>query len=238
MKKPKFFVAFLIFFLLSQFNLANANDMAPKHGPERIRQCQEQSNYDKIREGKDGSETLKINMNSSLTSNPEEGLGSDFMLEMSNPYCATYYKAYWLAFKIANNSAALACGGAPSISLNPIQDVLIYAKTSIAAKTKGALCSTGFFATTGLLGLAGVQAAITAETAQKTIRRVRVCGYNWSQPTYVDDAIDYENKGEINYQRYLATKNSKTNKEADELNNSGRYFKINDVMVQKNNNKD
>ncbi|NBR95157.1 MAG: hypothetical protein EBT55_02470, partial [Proteobacteria bacterium] len=92
MKKPKFFVAFLIFFLLSQFNLANANDMAPKHGPERIRQCQEQPHYDKIREGKDDSETLKINMDTSLIPS-RDGLGTDFMLEMSNPYCATYFTA-------------------------------------------------------------------------------------------------------------------------------------------------
>ncbi len=238
MKKPKFFVAFLIFFLLSQFNLANANDMAPKHGPERIRQCQEQPHYDKIREGKDGSETLKINMDTSLIPS-RDGLGTDFMLEMSNPYCATYFTAYWLAFKIANNAAAIACGATPSISLNPIQDVFIYSKnTTKAATSRVPACITGASITTGLFLTAGVHAGILADIARKTIRRVRVCGYNWSQPTYVDDDIDYANKTEINYQRYLATKNSKTDKEADELNNSGRYFKINDVIGQDNKNSD
>jgi len=238
MKKPKFFVAFLIFFLLYQFNLANANDMAPKHGPERIRQCQEQPHYDKIREGKDDSETLKINMDTSLIPS-RDGLGTDFMLEMSNPYCATYFTAYWLAFKIANNAAALACGTNPSISLNPIQDVFIYLKnTTKAATSRVPACITGASITTGSFLTAGAHAAILADKARKTIRRVRVCGYNWSQPTYVDDDIDYENKREINYQRYLATKNSKTDKEADELNNSGRYFRINDVIGQDNKNSD
>jgi|GEM_PF-2107652 len=244
MKKPKFFVAFLIFILFFSPNFSQANDMAPKYGPERIRQC-EQPSYDRIREGKDDGETLKIDMDTSLIPS-RDNLGTDFMFEMSNHYCARYFAVYWLAFKIANNTTALACGVVPStsLSINPIKDVAVYlrnyTKAIKAIIRPDPICFDSFAKTSGLFAIAGIQAGITADKARKTIRRVRVCGYNWSQPTYQDDKIDYPKKGEgVSYQKYLATKSSqKIYKESEELDNSGRYFKIDDVISQNNKNSD
>jgi len=242
MKQFKFLLAFLIVFLLFSPSFSQTNDRAPKFGPERIRQCteSEDGDYTKINDN-----TLKINTNLNFASKPEDGLGSDFSFNMSNPYCATYFTAYWWTFRAAIAVATIACSsGNPSIFPNPLQDIILQAKNTYncakeTVKNGGVPTGPCCTANTPVIASAGAavtQALILYGISNEAMKRVRVCGYNWSHPTYIDDKIEYENRENITYKEYLVKpQQSLDNYEKEELTNSGRRFKINDVISRGSN---
>ena len=242
MKQFKFLLAFLIVFLFFSPSFSSEsedkdrmiNDMAPKFGPERLRKCKYED-YAKI----DDNTTLDINAHLNFASEPEKGLGSDFSFDMSNPYCSTYFTAYWFAFRVAIATATLACGGTPSIFPNPLKDIVAQTKNiASCAKTKSTTCCMANTPVLGAAATAAIQASILYGISNEAMKRVRVCGYNWSHPTYVDDKMKYESidkkkKDEISYKEYLVKPQQSLQKyEEDELTNSGRRFKIDDVISQ------
>ena len=234
MKQFKFLLAFLIVFLFFSPSFSQTNDIAPKFGPERLRKCKD-GDYAKI----DDNTTLDLNAHLNFASEPEKGLGSDFSFDMSNPYCSTYFTAYWFAFRVAIATATLACGGTPSIFPNPLKDIVAQTKNiASCVKTKNPT-SPCCMANTPILGAAttaAIQASILYGISNEALKRVRVCGYNWSHPTYVDDKMEYESidkkkKDEISYKEYLVKpQQSLDDYEKEELTNSGRRFKITDVI--------
>jgi len=232
MKKSKFLLAFLILFFNS--HLSQGNEKAPKFGPERIRKCND-NNPEKI----DEQNTLNINAHLNFVSKPEEGLGSDFMFEMSNPYCFLYFNQYWVTFRAAINAATLFCGGTPSIFPNPLKDILSQAsnivKCATGAVTQGRFtrCCEGNLPVLTAGASAAIQASILYGMANSALKQTRVCGYNWSNPTYKDDSLyNIIKNTDISYKEYLLTSNRIYRKEREEFSNSGRYFRINDVISQ------
>ena len=201
MKQFKFLLAFLIVFLFFSPSFSQSNHMAPKFGPERIRKCKD-GDYAKI----DDNTTLDLNSNLNFALKPEEGLGSDFMFEMSNPYCSTYFTAYWFAFRVAIATATTRCGGTPSIFPNPLKDIVVQTKNIASCVKTMNLTSPCCEANIPVLVAAtkaAIQASILYGISNEALKRVRVCGYNWSHPTYRDDKIEYANRENISYKEYL-----------------------------------
>ena len=241
MKQFKFLLAFLIVFLFFSPSFSSEsedkdkmiNDMAPKFGPERLRKCK-YGDYAKI----DDNTTLDLNAHLNFASEPKKGLGSDFMFEMSNPYCSTYFTAYWFAFRVAIATATTKCGGTPSIFPNPLKDIVVQTKNIVScAKTSNLTspCCTANIPVLVAATKAAIQASVLYGISNEALKRVRVCGYNWSHPTYRDDKIEYANRENISYKEYLVKPQQSLHEyEKDELTNSGRRFKINNVIAGNN----
>ncbi len=239
MKQSKFLLTFLIFILFCNSSFSQTNEKAPKFGPERIRKCDD-VDHSKIHD----TDTLNINFNLNFASQPDNGLGSDFMFEMSNPYCYSYFTGYWWAFRTAIFNATLACGGTPTFLPNPLKDIIRQAInlakcSSEIVRTKNPFndCCLANAAVVTAGAIATAQAGIISDRASKTLTAVRVCGYNWSQPTYKSDPIlgdssddDLKEQKKISYKQYLLKSTKKKYKEEEEFSNSGRYFNINDVI--------
>ena len=233
MKQSKFLLAFLIIFLFCGPSFSEedtqTNNMAPKFGPERLRKCKG-TDYSKI----DDDNTLDINANLNFASSPNKGLGSDFMFEMSNPYCATYFRAYWWVFRTAIANSTVWCQtGTPSFFPNPLKEVILQGKNiAKCASSKKPECCMSNLQVIAAGGAAAVQASILYGISQEALKRVRVCGYNWSNPTYQDDEIDYGNKENISYKQYLSRSQNLNTNQKKELSNSGRMFQIKNVINQ------
>lgn len=241
MKQFKFLLAFLIVFLFFSPSFSSEsedtdrmiNEMAPKFGPERLRKCKD-GDYAKI----DDNTTLDINAHLNFASEPKKGLGSDFSFDMSNPYCSTYFNAYWLAFRAAIATATGTCGGTPSIFPNPLKDIVAQTKnmaSCIKTMNPTSYCCAANGRVLVAATTAAIQASILYGISNEALKRVRVCGYNWSHPTYVDDKIEYDNRENISYKEYLVKPQQSLHEyEKDELTNSGRRFRIKDIIAGDN----
>ena len=244
MKQSKFLLLFLILILLFKPSFSQTNERAPKYGPERIRPCNP-DDYSKITEDHRFNllkqTTLDINANLNFASEPQNGLGSDFMFEMSNQNCSIYFSSYWLAFRSTISIATSLCGGTPSIFPNPIKDIIWQVKNvASCAKNRETACCSAVKAVALLSAAVATHSLILYSLSDQTLKKVRVCGYNWSHPTYQLDKITYDKQAEKSYKEYLLTsiKNKEQYQEKHELNNAGRYFRISDIFDKKDSNKE